>query len=177
MSKQNTPDLFWKRVNKLADDKCWNWRGGVNTSGYGVLKYKGETVTAHRLAFYLTHGEIPIISPMTFIGKQFILHSCDNPRCCNPAHLRRGTHSENMHDAHLRKRVHHSRGANHSMSCLSESDYSNILIAYRDSNITQKELAAKYKVSKSTIGNVLKRIALQAKSVNMTALLTELEAA
>lgn len=27
-----------------------------------------------------------------------ILHSCDNPRCCNPEHLRIGTHQDNMND-------------------------------------------------------------------------------
>ena len=35
-------------------------------------------------------------------GAPYALHSCDNPACFLPAHLRWGTHSENMQDKALR---------------------------------------------------------------------------
>lgn len=35
---------------------------------------------------------------------EYVLHSCDNPPCVNPAHLRVGTGSENQQDAWDRKR-------------------------------------------------------------------------
>lgn len=62
---------------------------------YGSLSFKGTTVGAHRIAYELTYGEIP--------KGLDICHECDNPICCNPAHLRAGTESDNMQDC-LRKR-------------------------------------------------------------------------
>lgn len=44
----------------------------------------------HRFAYHLTKGAIPD-------GMQ-VLHSCDNPPCCNPDHLRVGTSLNNARD-------------------------------------------------------------------------------
>ena len=84
--------LFWKKVEKT--DSCWLYRGFIKWDGYGwVSRYvegKPRQLTAHRYAWILTHGEPP--------EGAHILHTCDNPPCCNPSHLRLGTHQENMAD-------------------------------------------------------------------------------
>jgi hypothetical protein len=49
-----------------------------------------RTHNAHRLAWLFTYGEWPALR---------VLHRCDNPPCCNPAHLFLGTQAENMQDA------------------------------------------------------------------------------
>jgi len=55
------------------------------------MTWDGTTVLlAHRVAWTLTHGEIP--ADMT------IDHLCRNRRCCNPAHLRLLTNVENARD-------------------------------------------------------------------------------
>lgn len=36
---------------------------------------------------------------------RYALHSCDNPRCVNPSHLRWGTAADNTNDAVTRKRL------------------------------------------------------------------------
>lgn len=89
-----TPEMrFWGKVKKT--ETCWLYTGFLKWDGYGWLCHrtgtaKGRYLTAHRYAWMLTHGEPP--------EGAHIMHTCDVPACCNPAHLRLGTHSENMAD-------------------------------------------------------------------------------
>lgn len=72
-------DLLAKNDRRLIDsaDKCWPWRGAIQSKGYGAL---GRGVRAHRVVVYrLVHGAIP--DGLT------IDHLCRNRRCVNPAHL------------------------------------------------------------------------------------------
>lgn len=92
MTNQNR---FWARVKCGAPDECWPWTGSTNGRGYGRLRYFGKHEAAHRVAFALRYDRR---------SEQHILHSCDNPTCCNPAHLREGTHVDNMMDRTVRGR-------------------------------------------------------------------------
>lgn len=88
-------DLFWPKVDKSAGpDGCWLYMGFRKWDGYGWLarKRNGKSsyLTAHRYAWILTNGEVP--------DGLHVLHRCDNPPCCNPAHLFLGTHQDNMAD-------------------------------------------------------------------------------
>jgi DNA-binding CsgD family transcriptional regulator len=74
----------------VDEDACWLWEGRRDRKGYGVVDLDGRTWRAHRKVFEHFHGSIP--------DGLLILHSCDNPPCVNPAHLRAGTHGENMKD-------------------------------------------------------------------------------
>lgn len=94
---RNTEADFWVQVAKGAAAQCWLWTKGVDGDGYGRLSFRGEKIKAHRLAFRLTFGYLPE-------GDRMVCHSCDNPPCCNPAHLYDGTGSDNMHDAWTRGR-------------------------------------------------------------------------
>lgn len=88
-------------VGEKPDD-CWifqGWRNGPN--GYGQIQAEWpsrKTIYAHRAAWMLANGESLIPDGMR------VLHSCDNPRCVNPAHLSLGTQADNIRDAHTKGR-------------------------------------------------------------------------
>ena len=71
-------------------DDCWAWRGTIGAGGYGVVKTSLGTEKAHRLSYRIHFGEIP--------KGEYVLHSCDNPICVNPNHLRAGSRSDNMQE-------------------------------------------------------------------------------
>lgn len=79
-------DRFWEKVDRSADG-CWPFRGAIDQRGYGRFSVRNVSVPAHRVAWELSNG--PIRSGL------HVLHSCDNPPCCNPSHLRLGTNAEN----------------------------------------------------------------------------------
>lgn len=89
--------LFWEKVNIRGAEECWEWHAGRNRYGYGNFKCKGKTISAHRLAWSLTHGEIP--------PGLCVCHKCDNPPCCNPAHLFLETSKGNTRDSVSKGRI------------------------------------------------------------------------
>jgi hypothetical protein len=96
-------DRFWSKVEIGSDDECWNWLPKARShSGYGVFKIAngrpgGVNIVSSRIAAFLAFGTPPE-------GRPNALHSCDNPACCNPAHLRWGNQKDNVSDAIMRGR-------------------------------------------------------------------------
>lgn len=91
----NTPrgsdraDAFWRLVIRRGPNECWPWGGFCTDRGYGLFTHLGVRKLAHRVAMELTLGHEP---------GEAVMHSCDNPPCCNPAHLVNGTRSANFRD-------------------------------------------------------------------------------
>lgn len=86
---------FWDRVDKTAGlDGCWLFTR--RAGGYGDIRIHYRRVGAHRFAYEQAKGPVP--------EGLFVLHSCDNPRCVNPLHLRAGTAKDNAKDAIVRGR-------------------------------------------------------------------------
>jgi hypothetical protein len=91
-------ERFWSRVAVGAPYECWPWTARArHTFGYGHFTTDDRRqYGAHRYAYELTNGPVPD-------GLQ-VMHSCDNPPCCNPAHLSAGTAADNLRDMRDRRR-------------------------------------------------------------------------
>jgi hypothetical protein len=99
-------ERFWSHIDKSKGQgktgDCWEWQKSRTSKGYGRFGLWKHNVRAHRLAYYLTTGEWNELN---------ILHKCDNPPCCNPAHLFAGTDTDNRNDKIAKGRhIPHSRG-------------------------------------------------------------------
>jgi hypothetical protein len=154
---------FWPRVNKTSE--CWLWLGSRDRHGYGFFNRKTakgwHATGAHRMAWELANGPIPR-------GLQ-VCHRCDNPPCVRPDHLFLETSRGNSADRHQKGRdakghTHGSRtqpdlvarGDSHYMARLTSADVLRIRAAHA-SGMLQVQLAAAYRVTQSTISDVVLR--------------------
>lgn len=152
MRHKQTAETFWSRVNVKGEDACWEWTGGCNTQGYGQLSWDSRIVKAHRVAAWLS-GKLVDLSPPHRRGDTHILHQCDNPKCCNPEHLKLGTHEQNMEEARARKRW--PSGAKHPQAKLTNNEVQRIRTRYTEGD-TQAVLSSTYGVSVLTIGKIVR---------------------
>jgi len=159
-------DRFIRGIKILDNASCWEWTRNTDEWGYGRMwfrdtashEYKRCNVRIHRISWIMANqSSIP--------DGQLILHSCDNPKCGNPYHLRIGTAKDNMQDAMSRCRLDHNlfgrswkstRGERNYNSKLTENDVRKIRAEYSTGDVSQAELARAYGLSKQTICNVVR---------------------
>lgn len=168
-------ERFWILVDKSAGpDKCWHWTGYCGTNGYGQVKIRNRRTSPHRYAYELTFGPIP--------KGMVICHKCDNPPCCNPAHLFLGTYSDNTQDS-IRKgrgyggdrhwtKLHPERvirgdkhlfhqhpelmqGENSNSAILTAKQVQEIRHLYATGNIKQRELAIQFGIDQTTVSSIV----------------------
>lgn len=143
---------FWANVDRCnpAPDACWTWGRSKNRKGYGnVGLFEGgrwSSQLAHRMAWYIHTGEKP--------GDSLVMHTCDNPGCCNPDHLRLGTNSDNMADMVSKGRARRPVGAINPAAKLTAGDVDEIRRLYSLGGFTHADLAEMFDMGKSQIGNI-----------------------
>jgi hypothetical protein len=91
------------------------------------------------MAWRLTHGDP---------GDAFLCHRCDNPPCCNPAHLFLGTQIDNMRDSVLKNRA--------GMAQLSTSDVEELLRQWH-AGASRAELSERFSISYAHACKIIKR--------------------
>ena len=148
---RNNPEVFWSMVAmRESDEECWLWLGAIDKQGYGkVGNPDGKTqLRAHRLALIHSGTEVPVDT--------FVLHSCDNKRCCNPAHLRVGSPIENIADRRSRQPGSWAKGERVGTSRLTEGDV--LLIRHLFSKrIHQTTIAKSFGIAQTTVSAIVNR--------------------
>ena len=149
-------DRFWTKVRMGGSDECWNWTASVipgRGGGYGRFGIAQKVFYAHRVAWEFVNGEVP--------DGLSVLHTCDNPSCCNPAHLFLGTQSDNMRDMWMKRRhsVANPRGR------LTPKQVEVLREEWKRGRFTQKKLAMLFGVSQSSVCRLTKERIQQLKSV------------
>lgn len=153
MPRKYTPEervsSFWSKVDQSGGpDACWPWIGGKYPSGYGAVVWHGLGVrSAHRVAFFLAHGHWP---------EPYALHRCDNPPCCNPAHLFAGTAADNARDKVAKGRDNSPRGEHQNSAKLTEP-YVREIRHLTTLGVGQRELGRRYGVDHKTIYSIVVR--------------------
>jgi hypothetical protein len=102
-ARATTAESLFARCDRSAGEHaCWLWKGRVSRR-YGVISLNDRPTRAHRAAWILTRGAIP--------AGMFVCHRCDEPLCCNPAHLWLGSPKDNVRDCVSKRRHAHGEAA------------------------------------------------------------------
>lgn len=93
------PERYWDKVYPCPLTGCWLWGGAEHDKlPYGLWRVERRTHRAHVSAFVAAGGIVTADRP-------HVLHSCDQPSCVRPDHLRAGTQADNVDDARQRGRL------------------------------------------------------------------------
>lgn len=157
---KNTGDLAqrsWSKVAIVEDEhSCWEWRAArrrVTGEDYGQFRWtppgkeKSEVMSAHRVAYYLSHGYLPNVG----------CHTCDNPPCCRPDHIYDGTHKTNGEDKARRGRGRTTpqRGEDNVTAVLTDAIVIDARRRSKDGE-TQQALADEHGVSRDVLGYAIR---------------------
>lgn len=91
----------WRWVDsqfEAAPEGCWIWPYGTDGRGYPIMWDRNLRTSRKVSHVVLEQAGHPRPQGL------HALHSCDEPLCLNPAHLRWGTNQENALDRTIRNR-------------------------------------------------------------------------
>ena len=122
---------------------CLEWQGYRKPKGYGTIGSGGQygkMLRTHRVAFEEANGSIP--------DGMCVLHSCDNPPCCNPDHLFLGVDVDNVADRDAKGRT--AKGEKNGSAKLTREQVEAIRV---DSRL-HREIAVDYGVCRSQVSYI-----------------------
>jgi hypothetical protein len=137
-------DNFWAKVDVKTADGCWPWLGGKQNKGYGMFWVGHKNYLAHRVSYHLHTGKILFGS---------LMHTCDNPDCVNPNHLREGSQIENVSDMFRKNRQVDQKGEKNPRAILTTDQVRKIRDLKKEGK-TNVELGNMFGVHFGTISNI-----------------------
>ena len=141
-------ERFWAKVDIRGPDQCWPWRHYTNNrGGYGVISVDDKHKLAHRVAWEIANGCVP--------ADVCVCHRCDNPPCCNPAHLFLGTHADNVADRDAKDRQ--AWGIDLPQAKLTRGRVLMIRAMWASATYAQQELGAIFGVSRALVSLIVNR--------------------
>lgn len=114
---------------------CIEWTGRRDKDGYAM---SGGTTRVARQVFVDAHGWEP----------EVVMHTCDNPPCVEPTHLRGGTHQENTRDMMAKGR------AKFAGRCLTPEQVASVRQRVTAGEV-QRAIARELKVHPTTINRIV----------------------
>jgi len=146
--KKSIAEKIWPKVDIRGPEECWpflanrsNGRGNISL----YINGRSTSMYASKAAWVATYGDP---------GKQYVLHHCDVPYCCNPAHMYLGDHPQNMSDMWERNRPSRSKGERHSKAKLTNAQ---ALAIYGEAG-SCASIAKRYGISESAVYQIKKGI-------------------
>lgn len=150
-----------RSVCEIDEHGCWLWAyRGSNAERYPEIMIGRKRQNVSRLILEATTGVIGEVAR----------HTCDRPRCCNPAHLLWGSYADNTQDAIERGRMASgdqnpsrrqperlARGESHGRSVLTEQQVREIRVQHAQ-GVSGYALANKYNVTKRTIQQIVRKV-------------------
>lgn len=95
-SDQHILDRLLEKSTK-QNSGCITYGKHKTIYGYGQFWMHGKLYQAHRAAYELVKGKLR--------PGQVLLHTCDNRKCINPAHLKAGSKADNNNDMAKKGRI------------------------------------------------------------------------
>lgn len=140
---------FFEFVTPKSEIECWEWTGPRDERGRGYMSEKRpgrpKTLRAHRFSYEFYIGPIP--------DGFVVRHRCDNPKCCNPAHLCVGTQRDNIDDRVSRGRTRTS----HALQKLTDASIAEIR-RLSSEGMKQRDIAKVIGVCQRTVNKVVRRL-------------------
>lgn len=138
--------LLSQRV--IQSNGCWFWKGKANIYGYPATRARQGSHPTRKVTWWVNQvWDLPGEGPQ-------ILHKCHDKRCWNPAHLRKGTHQENMRDKI--KAGTSGKGEGHNQAKLTLSQVEEIRQRSRLGE-TSKSISKDYPVSRRHISRIIRK--------------------
>ena len=136
-------DRLQKKL-KVMSNGCWEWQGTRNKCGHGRIWHlpSASKIYTHRAMWEIVFNLIP--------DGLCVLHSCDNPPCCNPAHLFLGTKADNMADMIAKGRDRKLKGEEAPNSKLTWDQ----VRAIRADNRSSRKIGSEYGIDYSNVSRI-----------------------